>query len=465
MSIDILPDEALLDIFSLCLVEESGHIAPWLPLVHVCQRWRSIVFASPRRLGIRVCYRPKRPVKELLDIWPNLPIHISALGYRASPLQSENSLLGALEHDDLICQIQLDGSYFELGRILPAMEKPFPALTSLAIICFNYDNQRYQQPMVVLSQAFLGGSSHDLRSCHFQAVEFPGIWELLLTANHLVTLILWDIPYSMYTSSEAMATCLSTMPNLESLSVVFLPPQSSPYNSPDQPNRLLSPLTRVILPSLTTFRLQATGEYIEDIVSWMDAPLLDEADIRFFDQLIFDTPRLHDFLGRIKQFKAHSRGNVMFVGSCVRFRLELGSLSFELTILCRGTGRQMSSMVQLCSSSPHLPYAMKRLDIWSPLVPRWYRQDEVEDSDPQWLELLRPFTRLKDLHLSGGIVQHYALALRDLTGERVTEVLPELQNLFIEGLEPPIQDAIGQFVAARQQSGLPVMVHSWDGLS
>ena len=64
---------------------------------------------------------------------------------------------------------------------------------------------------------------------------------------------------------------------------------------------------------------------------------------------------------------------------------------------------------------------------------------------------------------------YYALALRDLAGERLTEVLPELQNLFIEGLgsfgPTGIQEAFEQFVATRQLSGSPVVLHSWGGLS
>jgi len=39
MTIEILPDEALLEIFSFYLVETSERIEPWLPLVHVCLRW------------------------------------------------------------------------------------------------------------------------------------------------------------------------------------------------------------------------------------------------------------------------------------------------------------------------------------------------------------------------------------------------------------------------------------------
>ena len=120
-------------------------------------------------------------------------------------------------------------------------------------------------------------------------------------------------------------------------------------------------------------------------------------------------------------------------------------------------------MVQLCGSSLHDPSALKRLDVCkSQIGPVLY---EVET--PQWLDLFHPFAGLEDLHIGRGLVLHYALALRELAGERVTEVLPALQNLFIEGLEPsgPIQEALGRFVAARQLSGLPVTVHSWDGQS
>jgi len=159
--------------------------------------------------------------------------------------------------------------------------------------------------MAVLPQAFLGGSAQYLRSCNLSAIEFPGIWKLLLTANHLVTLSLWHIPHSMYVSPEGMATFLSTMPNLKSLSIGFWSPQSL-HNWPDQPNWLLSPLTRVVLSSLTIFQFRVMSGYIEDFVSRIDVPLLDKVDITFFDQPVFNTPRLHDFLACIEKFKAHS---------------------------------------------------------------------------------------------------------------------------------------------------------------
>jgi hypothetical protein len=53
--------------------------------------------------------------------------------------------------------------------------------------------------------------------------------------------------------------------------------------------------------------------------------------------------------------------------------------------------------------------------------------------------------------------------LQELTGESVAEVLPALQNLFLEGQLPPgpVQQAIAQFVAARQLASRPVVVSRW----
>ncbi len=82
----------------------------------------------------------------------------------------------------------------------------------------------------------------------------------------------------------------------------------------------------------------------------------------------------------------------------------------------------------------------------------------------QWLELLRFFDTVENLHLSEGLALCLAPALQELTttiGEGVvTEVLPALQTVFIERFQPsesgPIQVAIGKFVTAREFSGHPV---------
>ena len=103
------------------------------------------------------------------------------------------------------------------------------------------------------------------------------------------------------------------------------------------------------------------------------------------------------------------------------------------------------------------------LPIYSDLEPLW--QDDIEDSPGQWLELLRPFTAVNDLYVSKIFVPRIAPALQELVGERATEALPALQTLFLrETLSSgPVQEAIEQFVTARQLSSHPIAVSHWKG--
>ena len=83
---------------------------------------------------------------------------------------------------------------------------------------------------------------------------------------------------------------------------------------------------------------------------------------------------------------------------------------------------------------------------------RW--QDDIEIN--QWLELLHPFTTAKDLYISSKFTPRIASALK--------EVLPSLQNLFLEDSAPSgnVQETIGQFVAAQQLAGHPIAVSNWE---
>jgi F-box-like len=84
VTIEALPDEVLLKIFDFCRTAPvdrlSGWQGPWPKiwqnLVHVCQRWRYVVFSSPLRLDLRIYCSDKTPARETLDVWPAFPIEI-----------------------------------------------------------------------------------------------------------------------------------------------------------------------------------------------------------------------------------------------------------------------------------------------------------------------------------------------------------------------------------------------------
>jgi len=81
------------------------------------------------------------------------------------------------------------------------------------------------------------------------------------------------------------------------------------------------------------------------------------------------------------------------------------------------------------------------------------------------LGLLLPFTAVKNLYLSKQISPHIAAALQEVTGGGTTEVLPNLQNLYLEGfqLSESVQEGIAQFVSARQVTNHPVAISAWQG--
>jgi hypothetical protein len=229
VAIDMLPDVALLNIFDFYLKDEyfvpiaqidKPPIEVWRTLAHVCRKWRNIVFESPRRLDLRVCCRPSTPVREMLDIWPNLPIIVWL-----DKQEDADNTIAALEHNDRICGIylwQIPNSHSE--QVFAAMQQQFPALTQL-ILGFGPFGR---ETAPLHPDSFLVGSAQHLRSLILFRIPFPGLPTLLLSATHLVSLVLWTIPHSGYISPEAMVTGLSVLTRLKVLSIGFESPRSHP---------------------------------------------------------------------------------------------------------------------------------------------------------------------------------------------------------------------------------------------
>ena len=73
----------------------------WRTLIHVCRKWRNLVFASPRRLNLRLVCTRRKPVRDMLDIWPTFPIviHDQEPDYhRKTRMGHTGNVIAALEH-------------------------------------------------------------------------------------------------------------------------------------------------------------------------------------------------------------------------------------------------------------------------------------------------------------------------------------------------------------------------------
>ena len=384
-------------------------------------------------------------MRETLGVWPQLPIAIWNNGYEKWGV---GNIIAALGHNDRICRITLPD--IPNPQVLAAMRQPFPALTHLRL-------QTEDGTTPICSDSFLGGSCPPrLQSLFLDRIPIRGLPNLLLSATELVDLELWRIPHAGYFSPEALATCLSVLNKLKKLVIRF----ESPQSRPDRNTRRPHPQTLTLLPVLTQLEFKGVGDYLEDLVARIDAPLLDKLDIVFFHQLMFNTPQLARFISRSPKLKTHDGAHVFFYTESVLVSFpQTFSGSLNLAILCSQSDWQLSSLAQVCSSSFHqvLVPAVEHLYIHEGGCAQLRWQDDIESS--QWLELLYPFTAVKGLHISLGFVPRIASFLQELAGEGVTEVLPALQSIFSLP-SGPVQ-AIGRFVATRQLASHPVAVSCW----
>jgi hypothetical protein len=453
---DVLPDDVLLEIFDFYVKDRSlvnkTDIETWHTLVHVCRRWRSVVFESPHRLNLRLCCTPKTPSRDTLDVWPALPLLIKG---RMSLSSGTDNIVVALGRSNRVCQVDLwDTDQRQLEKVFAVMQVPFPELIVLWL-------ESHDETPPVIPDSFLGGSAPPLRLFHLNGISFPGLPKLLFSAAHLVKLELYRIPHSGYISPRAMVALLSVLSSLKTLHLQFLSPQSRP----DLESQRLPPKCSVI-PSLTEFSFKGVSEYLEDLVTCIDVPQLGDLGIIFFNQIDYETPRLAQFITRTPKFSSFDKAKVLFEESVIDVELmnrthESGFITSRIGVLCREQDWQLSSIVQVCNSSLPPLSMVEDICIEHPYSQLIWKDYAIENT--LWLELLLPFTAVKSLYLSKEFAPGIAAALEELVGGRITEILPSLQNIFVQGLEPwgPFHEHIGQFIAARRLSGRPVAISVW----
>jgi hypothetical protein len=170
-------------------------------------------------------------------------------------------------------------------------------------------------------------------------------------------------------------------------------------------------------------KFEGTNEYLEDLPSRIDVPQLDHLDILFtflyLDRaIVLDTPQLLRFISRIPKFQAPDKGGVS-----IETQLQVARRNFHIDFWLPG---QISSIIRL-ETFPLPTLECLYIDGQHSVQ---HQQDNAENT--RWLERFRPFTPVKNLFLCMDFAPHIASALQGLVGEGAMEVLPTLENAFIE---------------------------------
>ena len=438
--------------------EGKARVEEWQSLVHVCRRWRSLVFRSPRRLNLQLYCTPETPAKDTLDIWPAFPLIVYG---DLMPSSGTDNIIAALEQRNRVSRVCLfDLESWQLETVLATMQVPFLELEDLRLTSTD-------ETPPVIPDSLLGGSAPHLQNFLLSGISFPRLPKLLFNASRLVYLWLLNIPHSGYISPEAIVALFSVSACLEELSLEFQSPRSHPggrLRSSESPKRS-------ILPALRVFHFKGVSEYLEELAIRIGTPQLDEIKITFFNQIDFNTPRLAQFINCTPTLRAldevHVQVAVPDIAS-IGFQYRASEYSFEhlsINISCREPDWQLSSIEQICNSLHQALHPLSTVvDLYiegrSGYRLLHWKDDAIENT--LWSQLLLPFTAVKNLYLSAEFAPRIAATLQELVTSRVTEILPSLQNIFVEGLDPSGRENIEQFVAARQLNN-PIAISDWDG--
>jgi hypothetical protein len=418
--------------------------------VHICRKWRRIVFASQRSLHLRLFCAPGTPVLKTLHFWPALPIVVqyggSPASYPPAPEDEEN-VMAALKQSDRVSSISLTVTKPLLEK-LSAIERPFSELEDLVLLCGD------DVPLTLSSDFQWGPRLHTL---HLTKFIIPALLKLLLLSTGLVDLQLHENSDVGYISPETFADALSRMSHLRTLSLHFRPSILYPSYFGDLPSK------RVILPALTSLKYRGPTEYLDSLAASIDAPRLGNINITFFRQPPpMDPSQLGQFINRIAMQNSHHRADIRFSEHAISisFTQPESPTCLELQVSWASFSQQLLYMARICSLYSFL-FGIEHLSICAqPMTSGYQVHRDFSIECKEWKQLLRLFRGTKWAYVACGPstdIIIFTLRHSEMQGETL---LPVLHKLSIQDPDPApyLQKAVGSFMHSRLLSGHMIAV-------
>jgi len=246
---------------------------------------------------------------------------------------------------------------------------------------------------------------------------------------------------------------LAVLPRLETFHFHFQ--SATPLSDRMRP----PPVTRTILPVLTTFQFRGVDEYLEDLVAQIDSPQLNRIVTVYLNRpVVFQVAQLSTFVHRsVGPFRC----------AYIRFDSDWVTFTFYRHAYYPGWNRHpvgttllskvldwhvASHMAQVLSQFSVTLSNVVHLKLEVHLNIKLVRQ-LMDAGYLEWLHLLRQFSTVQTLHVSQKFSRFVALVLEDITAEMAVEVLPSLHLIFLED-QPTF--TIENFITFRQLCGRPV---------
>jgi hypothetical protein len=252
-----------------------------------------------------------------------------------------------------------------------ALDNAFPILETLSLSSADYTTKALPNNFV----------APRLRSLSLSKVAISAASSLLANLAEIVSLDIEYIPNYDDILPEYLVEVLSGFPHLENLCI-----------SPRLPSTMVRELrrttriTRVVLPSLLTFKYEGVSGYLENLLALISTPLLRCFRVMFGPKLTSALPCLSDFLGTIQNPDV-GIAEISFLPSVVFVTYHpaqpsssLSSFSFSIHGDC-----DKANMVEICgATAPAFP-AVQRLLLFA------RREGDSQMSKEYWHAFLRLF--------------------------------------------------------------------------
>ena len=446
VTIETIPEDIFLNVFHHCMAATPRI---WPILAWVCRRWRHIVFASPLGLNLRLYCTHGMPVLKSLDCWPTLPIIVEYGGVPnldpPTPKDNDN-IIAALKQSGRVGSISLTVTSSLLEKF-SAISEPLSELEELVLLSQDSVQQ-------TLPSTFLWGSR--LRTLRSTRIAFPSLPPLLLPCQDLVDLQLHEIPSSGYFSPEAFTNALSGTPQLRSLTLHLLsfPRRRSYLSLPPSPGQ------RIVLAALAHLKYRGTSMYLDSFVGRIDAPRLEDIEIRLFSQPTMDASQLGRFIQRTEMHTSLSHAKVETDAHAISISFTNSDVSthLRLHISCKQLDWQLSCMAQVCDQISSFLFHVSDvgIDTAQPLG----RREDVNDE--QWLDLLYSFkfSEATNLWVANELTTDILCVLGH-ANEQNTAILPSLRHIRVQKpieMDGPLWNSVQSFITSRSISGRPVQV-------
>ena len=446
----------LLEIFDCCRrADEYGwnHRRQWYMLLHVCRKWRYLMFESASFLKLCLLCRPETPVAEMLMHFPPLPLIVECNGGIGRGPSLKNMLL-PFQHPDRVYSINIGG--WEFGYAFReqegALDKAFPVLETLTLSSeFGLDSP-------LLPRNFM---TPHLLSLILRGLSFSVASPFLANAANLISLRLQYIPDYSESLPKDLVEVLSSLPRLEVLSITFI---NSGYSIEDllpELRRTPTPdqITRVVLSNLSTLICAGVGAYLENLLALISTPLLQRFDATYHTCRPFTVSCISEFLGTIHNLN-FQRVEVWLdevrVGRSVIITYHLGQSSDNLSYLkftidgADNRSEQVDFARLICRAMAPVHPVLQDLTL------KYRKSGEPPincSSTHAFLLSLKGLTTLRLLNRDLAAEFADALWLKLDNGVVIKELLPMLSELDVVSSEDRVLERLVSFIDERRLAG------------